>query len=158
MKIRDLIIEDFANYSKPSMFVAFPNCTFKCERECGISCCQNKKFTTTLPILNIDSKSLVDCYTHNAITKAVVCGGLEPLDSFGDLYEFIKALRAETADEIVIYTGYYEYEVVDEIMILKEFKNIIVKFGRFVPNQQPHFDNVLGIMLASDNQYAKKIS
>lgn len=158
MKIRNLILEDFINYSKPSLFIAFPNCTFKCERECGISCCQNKHLLTTLPILDIATKSLVDCYTHNAITQAVVCGGLEPFDSFGDLYEFIKALREETEDEVVIYTGYYECEVEDEIMMLKEFKNIIVKFGRFIPNQQPHFDDVLGIALASDNQYAKKIS
>ena len=36
--------------------------------------------------------------------------------------------------------------------------NIIIKFGRFVPMQQPHFDPILGVNLASDNQYAKQIS
>ena len=41
---------------------------------------------------------------------------------------------------------------------LKQFPNIIIKFGRFIPNQQSHYDEVLGINLASDNQYAKKIS
>lgn len=39
-----------------------------------------------------------------------------------------------------------------------KWKNIIVKFGRFIPNQHPHYDEVLGINLASDNQYAEKIS
>lgn len=79
-------------------------------------------------------------------------------DSFGDLYKFIATLRNSSTDDVVIYTGYYENEVEDEIAMLKNFKNIIVKFGRFIPNQQPHFDTVLGVMLASDNQYAKKIS
>ena len=42
--------------------------------------------------------------------------------------------------------------------ILKKFKNIIVKFGRYRPNFQKHFDEVLGVELASTNQYAKRIS
>ena len=33
---------------------------------------------------------------------------------------------------------------------------IIVKFGRFRPNQEKHFDEVLGIYLASNNQYGKE--
>ena len=33
---------------------------------------------------------------------------------------------------------------------------IIVKFGRFRPNQEPHYDEVLGVNLISDNQYAKE--
>ena len=41
---------------------------------------------------------------------------------------------------------------------LELYENIIVKFGRYVPNQLPHYDNVLGIKLASDNQYAKVVS
>jgi hypothetical protein len=41
---------------------------------------------------------------------------------------------------------------------LKSFSNIIIKFGRFIPNQEPHYDEVLGVKLASDNQYARRIS
>ena len=37
-----------------------------------------------------------------------------------------------------------------------QYDNIVVKFGRFRPNQDPHYDNVLGVKLASNNQYAKK--
>ena len=33
---------------------------------------------------------------------------------------------------------------------------VIVKYGRFRPNQEPHYDEVLGIKLASINQYAKE--
>lgn len=43
-------------------------------------------------------------------------------------------------------------------MILKKYKNIIVKFGRYIPNQKKHFDPVLGVELASDNQHAEKLS
>jgi hypothetical protein len=39
---------------------------------------------------------------------------------------------------------------------IKNCGNIIVKFGRYRPNQEPHFDKVLGVELASDNQYAKE--
>ena len=28
---------------------------------------------------------------------------------------------------------------------------------RFIPNQKPHFDEVLGVVLASENQYAERI-
>ena len=36
-------MEDFTNYKKPSMYIAFPSCTFKCEGECGQKICQNSK-------------------------------------------------------------------------------------------------------------------
>jgi hypothetical protein len=41
---------------------------------------------------------------------------------------------------------------------LKQFPNIVVKFGRYVPKCEAHFDEVLGIKLASPNQYAERIS
>ena len=33
---------------------------------------------------------------------------------------------------------------------------IAIKYGRFIPNQETHFDSMLGVTLASPNQYAKK--
>ena len=41
---------------------------------------------------------------------------------------------------------------------LKKFPNIIVKFGRYKPGQEPHEDEVLGVNLANSEQYAKRIS
>ena len=32
-RIKDVIDEDFANYKKPSMFIATSQCSFKCEKE-----------------------------------------------------------------------------------------------------------------------------
>ena len=60
-------------------------------------------------------------------------------------------------DDIIIYTGYNEEEISEYINILHNFSNIIVKFGRFIPNSLHKFDNILGVELASDNQYAKFI-
>lgn len=46
----------------------------------------------------------------------------------------------------------------DKFHVLSEYKNIVVKFGRYIPGQEKHYDEVLGVYLASDNQYAEKIS
>lgn len=157
MLLKQILFEDFTNYKKASMFLGFPRCTFKCEKECGIKCCQNSSLAQATAV-EIDTDKLISNYISNPITQAVVFGGLEPLDTFDELIEFVQKFREKTDDDIVIYTGYYKNEVLDKIEQLCKYKNIIVKFGRFIPNQTPHFDEVLGVKLISDNQYAEKIS
>lgn len=157
MKIRGLTDEDFVNYKKPSMFIAFPTCSFKCEKECGVRCCQNSPLAAEKEI-EIDSKTLAARYLDNPITSAVVCGGLEPFDSFVDLCSLINTIREFTDDDIVVYTGYKPDEIKPEIALLRGQENIIVKYGRYIPGQKSHFDPVLGVMLASDNQFAERIS
>ena len=92
MKIIDLIDEDFINYKKPSLFLALPFCTFKCEKECGIQCCQNSSLAKQ-PIIEISTEKLVQRYLENPISESVVMGGMEPLDSFDDVVEFISVFR-----------------------------------------------------------------
>ena len=75
-----------------------------------------------------------------------------------EVLEVIDYFRQRTDDPIIIYTGYTSDEIGPKLNKLRRYKNIIVKFGRFIPNQEPHRDDVLGVMLASNNQYAKKIS
>lgn len=159
MVIKELRDEDFVNYKKPSMFIAFPSCTFKCERECGEKICQNSELVKALDI-NIGVPNLVDRYLSNPITSAIVCGGLDPFDSFEDLWRLIFCLRVKGCnDDVVIYTGYYKNEIPEEYLRrLITVPNIIIKFGRFIPNQLPHYDEVLCVKLASDNQYAERIS
>ena len=157
MILKGIIFEDFINYKKPSMVLEFPKCSFKCEKECGIKMCQNSSLVNE-PKITIDVEKVVDYYINNPITSAVVMQGLEPFDTYQQLLEFITELRKQTDDDIVIYTGYYKNEIQDYINELMQFKNIIIKFGRYIPNQKKHFDNVLEINLASDNQYAEKIS
>ena len=157
MKIKGIIVEDFINYKLPSMVIEFPYCNFKCDKECGKQVCQNFNLTDS-PNKEISIIKLVEMYMENNITKAIVFQGLEPFDSKDDLYQLIKIFREYTHDDIIIYTGYTEEEIGNEIEILKRiFKNIIVKFGRFIPDQPHHFDELLGVTLASSNQYAKKI-
>lgn len=158
MNIKGVIDEDFINYRKPSMVIMFPNCTFKCDKECRQQVCQNNALVDT-PNINIEVRSLVHRYVHNSITRSVVMAGLEPFDSFEDVMNFITVLRNEYRcdDDVVIYTGYKENEIEVEVSALKSLKNIIIKFGRFVPGQAKHYDEILGVSLASDNQYAKVI-
>ena len=158
IKIRGLIEEDFVNYKKPSMYIAFPYCTFKCDKECGYSVCQNSSLVTNSEIINIDEQKIVNRYIDNPITTSIVISGLEPFDSYKDLFILIKAFREKTLDDIVIYTGYNKNEIENSIEELKQFKNIFIKFGRFIPNQQKHYDNILQVNLASPNQYGEKIS
>lgn len=166
MIIKSFKDEDFVNYKKPSMFIGFPSCTFKCEKECEEHCCQNSALAQS-PSIDVSTYEIVNRYLSNPITKAIVMGGLEPFDSWNDLKLLIHRFREKTKDDIVIYTGYTYDElnysqrhdfIESKIQWLWSFPNIIIKFGRFVPNQQPHYDEVLGVKLASDNQYAERIT
>ena len=157
IKLKGLVDEDFLQYKKPSMFIICPYCSFKCDKECGKNVCQNSELANA-NILEIDVESIVERYTNNQITKAIVFGGLEPFDTFDELFYLIERFRIKTLDDIVIYTGYKNDEIKDKVEKLVIFPNIIIKYGRYIPDQEQHFDETLGIMLASNNQYGCKIS
>ena len=157
MLVKGINDTDLINYKKISMFIAFPKCTYKCEKECGKRVCQNGALAK-LPDVEVSIDHIIELYSKNILTHAIVCGGLEPMDSWEDLYELIKEIRKHTEDDIVIYTGYNYNEISDKILLLSDFKNIIIKFGRYIPDQEKHYDDILGVDLASDNQHARKIS
>lgn len=157
MKLKQLMDEDFVNYKKPSMFIGFSTCTWKCEKECGVRVCQNGDLALS-PTIEYDVSELVKRYDDNEISKSVVCGGLEPMDDFENLIELIKELRKVTDDDVVIYSGYNKDELEYKISQLLNYSNIIIKFGRYVPNSDSIFDDLLGVMLSSNNQYAERIS
>jgi len=161
MRVKTIVDEDFINYKKPSMFIGTISCNGKCCTEAGIplSVCQNDGWRSCAPI-QISTKELCERYLKNPITQAIVFGGLEPFEQFSEILWFIKVFRTtySCSDDIVLYTGYTPDEIPEEIKHLSEFENIIIKFGRFRPNQTAHHDEVLGVDLASDNQYAVKIS
>ena len=119
--------------------------------------CQNGVLATS-PTIDVNVDKLIKRYTSNLITNAVVMAGLEPFDSYKDLLELVSELRKLVDDDVVIYTGYYKDEIQTYIDELKRYKNIVVKFGRFIPNQESHLDGVLGVSLVSDNQYGERIS
>lgn len=154
--IKNIIDEDFVNYKKPSMFIIFPKCTFKCNKDCGRPVCQNYKVLEE-PNIEVSINAIVNRYLSNPITSAIVLGGLEPFDSEEELKELICNFRDNVQDPIVIYTGYTEEELFKNKTYKKiiSLNNIIIKYGRFIPDQDNHYDNILGVKLASSNQYAK---
>lgn len=139
------------------MFIIMPYCNGKCNRDAGRVVCQNEHLEGS-DIQEISSLYLVKRFMNNPITKAVVLGGREPFDSWGDLVYFLKVLRENTDEDLVIYTGYYKEEILEKVNYLKNFKNIIIKFGRYIPGSESVYDPVLGINLSSNNQRAEKIS
>lgn len=154
MKLKGLVDEDFINYKLPSMYLIMPYCTFKCDAECGRPVCQNSALASA-DIITISSQDIITRYDANLISKAIVFGGLEPFDS-AELSTFIMLFRQGHCDDIVIYTGYTEEEVKEKFNWIFLYENIIIKFGRFIPDQESHYDEVLGVKLASPNQYAKR--
>lgn len=156
MKLKGLVEYDLSNYKVPSMFLIFPKCTFKCDKECGQPVCQNSALAHEKEI-EVEAIAIIQKYLNNPLTHAVVCGGLEPFDSLIELNYFMALFRSYSSDPIVIYTGYTEKELADVIPTLERIGNVIVKFGRFIPNSPHIYDAVLGVELASDNQYAKEM-
>lgn len=158
MKIKGLIDEDFLQYKKPSMFIITATCSFKCEKDANCpGMCQNSSLAWA-PIIDADNKEIVKRFLSNNITEAVVFGGLEPFDQKQELCELVQEFRKVTLSDIIVYTGYTENELTNEVRELQKYPNIIIKFGRYIPNQPSYLDEVLGVMLASSNQYAKQIS
>lgn len=157
MILKGIIDIDIVNYRKISMVLEFPKCTWKCDKDCGKQVCQNSKLASA-PNIEISIEEIIKRYEANPMTEAIVCQGLEPFDSLDELYDFVHAFRKVSNDDIVIYTGYKEEEIYPYVNFFKAFKNIIIKFGRFIPNDQPRFDIILGVNLASSNQYAVKIN
>lgn len=154
MKLKGLNDYDICNYKEPAMFLIFPYCTFKCDRESGSNVCQNSALAREIEV-EIRGIDIIHRYIKNPLTHAIVCGGLEPFDSWNDLWIFICLFRGFSKDPIIIYTGYKEEELTDKLKVLLQLDNIIVKFGRFIPNRPHIYDTVLGVELASNNQYAK---
>ena len=157
MILKGIIDTDTINYKKISMVLEFPICkNFKCDRDCGKQVCQNSRLASA-PNIVIPNKEIIQRYLDNPITESIVCQGLDPLDSLDELYIFIQDFRKVCNDDIVIYTGYTEEEIYPYLVFFTPYKNIIVKFGRFIPNDISIYDNILRVNLASSNQYAKKI-
>ncbi len=154
MRVKNIIWEDTVNYCKPSLFIGTAACSFKCGREN----CQNKVLVET-PDADISEDEIIRKYLDDPLTEAIVLGGLEPLDQMADVSDLCSMLNVRgISDDIVIYTGYTEEEAEEKIRFLRKlngaFRDMIVKYGRYIPDSKPVKDPVLGVTLISDNQYA----
>lgn len=159
MKLKGIIDYDCTNYKEPVLTLEFPYCDFKCDKLNGCQVCQNSSLVKE-PTIEISLKTIWELYKQNPLTKGFCLQGLEPLDSIDDVLNFIKYIRGNNFcnDPIIIYTGYDKEEVTKFIYQITNFDNIIIKWGRFIKGQSLHYDRILGVNLASNNQYAEKIT
>lgn len=160
IKLKGVVLEDFVNYKYPCMFLITCFCDWKCclETDMPVSVCQNSSLAIS-PIKEYSFQSLLDVYKSNDITKAICFGGLEPIMQIDEIISMIEFFRTNGIDDtFIIYTGYNKSEIVEIVERLKRYNNIIIKYGRYVPNDKEHLDSVIGVMLASSNQYAERIS
>lgn len=175
MKLINLIEEDFTNYKKPGMFLGFPFCSGKCNPKDALPICQNQQLHCA-KLIDISAEEIITHYYNNPIPRCLIFGGLEPFDTFDDMVEVIDALhncdsflpygikKTNTGgydtvhdSEVIIYTGYYPWEIEKQLYKLAEhdpYENILIKFGRYLPSYKPHHDRNLGVDLASDNQFS----
>ncbi len=156
MLIKGIKDECIGDFKEIGMLIVFPNCNFKCDQECGRPVCQNSQLANE-PVIEIPISKIIERYQANPLSSALICGGLEPFDSINELFELLSDFRHVSQDPIVIYTGYTEEEVENKLgwPYIKWQGNLYVKYGRFIPDQKPHYDELLGVNLASDNQYTK---
>jgi len=157
MKIKG-ISDTFTDYKKTSMLISTVYCDFKCENEglCPRGSCHNASLIDDR-IIEVSNESIIRKFKSSDIYDAIIFGELEPMMQFDEIYEFIKEFRVENLNDIIIFTGYYPEEIQDQINRLKSFKNIIIKYGRFIANSSSRFDEVLGVSLISNNQYAVRL-
>lgn len=157
----DVIKQDCINNGKSITYLieSGVKCTFKCDKESKSQVCQNYSLCKTAPKVFM-IKNLINDYLSQNLSKSITFQGLEPLDSLKQHLWFIYHFRKICNDPIYLWTGYTEEECDDLIYLINKMKweNIIIKFGRFIPNDESHLDPVLGVELKSKNQYAKKIS
>lgn len=155
MLVKTLFINDcdIVNYKEACMFIG---AGYSCSRGCPN--CQNEALKGTKPHLTRGER-IVEDYMNLPITHAIVFGGLEPLEDLDNLTEWIRLFRDKTDDPIIIYSGDppKSPRVINAVTRLKRYKNIIFKLGEYHMGQKPHYDELLGVKLASDNQHGYRL-
>ena len=158
MRINGLKDEVFNDFKTVGMYISVPFCSVRCWERLGLdkSICQNSHLDN-VEIKNIPNKVIIDRYLKNEITKCIIFSGRDSMDSFEEILEFVGDFREVCKDDIVLYTGRNEDEIQDKLTRLKEYENIWVKVGNYIPNNEGIIDPLTGIKLASDNQKFIKI-
>ena len=163
INLKGIIDCDFTNYKEPVLTLEFPSCNFKCDKLNKCPVCQNSNLARE-PDIIVSFDKIWELYITNPLTKGFCCQGLEPFDTPLELFNFISYIRNNKGcnDIIIIYTGYDKSELffpfIHNLINVHKYKNLVIKWGRYIMNQQPHYDEILGIQLASNNQYGEKIS
>lgn len=158
MKLSGIPTMVFNDYKKTSLYIPFINCTLKCVKEAKergeyMVECQNHSLLKLKEYLHISVEDIKKQYIdNNPFIEAVILSGLDPFDSWEDAYEFITEFRKISDMEIVIFTGYEPFEIHEKLLQIKNFSNIIIKFGRYKPLEPKRYDEIGMITLISGNQ------
>ena len=142
--------EVYNDYKKVGVLLATPTCNNNCKY------CQNEYLKKKKPI-EYDISEIFNFVKKNKLIKSFIFGGLDCMDSFDQTYDIIKEIRKKFDYDIVLYTGKLKTDINLEIEKLKNFKGIIIKFGKYKKNKEKKYDELLGITLASNNQYSRRI-
>lgn len=146
------IRETFNDYKKSTLYLCGSICTLNCP-DCFHSHLKKEHPTT------LSKEQLLEKYIIPTSAEAILFSGLNWFEQSEELYSLIKFIRDNHIQkDIVIYTGFEKSVITQEIEKLKQFPNIIIKYGRYNENLPKRYDEVLGITLASSNQNAEKIS
>ena len=154
-KVKD-VVEVFQDYKKSAVLFSMCYCDWKCCKEAGIDVCHNLPIAKqeNVKLTFSDALSIV----NNSVTDAVLFGGLEPLLQSEEVTHLIRYFREHgVKKDIVVYTGYYIEEIDKDVLESLTQCHVILKCGRFIPNRPSKFDDVLGVTLASDNQYGVQL-
>lgn len=149
-------VEVFQDYKKSALLLCTCFCDWKCctESNHDKTMCQNSKLENS-PNKEIPFNRILEMVERNSVIDAVIFGGLEPLIQINQVIQCIEYLRKHgVTKDILIYTGYYLEEIDEPVINRLSESNVILKCGRYIPDRPPKFDDVLGITLASDNQYS----
>lgn len=154
-KVKD-VVEVFQDYKKSAVLFSMCYCDWKCCKEAGVDVCQN------LPLAKQEiigmSFSYALSFVNKSMTDAIIFGGLEPLLQAEEVIHLIHYFREHGVQkDIVVFTGYYIEEIDKDVLESLTQCHVILKCGRFIPNRPSKFDDVLGVTLASDNQYGVQL-
>ena len=150
----DVVTDNVTDYKKTSLFLVFPYCSGKCGEECQNKNLRKKK------IKEFNNKDIITLYQSLNTHNAVVCGGLEPLDSFEELKQLIEDFAKFSSIkpvDFVIYTGYDNLTNFDLLQAWKNYaepgSELIIKQGKYDINHKiPWHSKLLGVDLATSNQ------
>lgn len=132
-------------------------CDFKCCPH-NHQLCHNEPLRST-PVIVVQISEIVKQYLSQQLSTSLTLQGLEPLDNMDGVLWLLWYFRRKSKDPIFIWTGYEEEEVATLIGLVRflQWKSIFLKMGRYRWGEKPHYDENLGVFLASPNQYCKKI-
>ena len=166
IKLVDVKTDNMTDYKKTSLLLVFPMCSGKCGEKC-----QNYHMIGKTKTKNFKIKSIIELYNNLKQHQAIVCAGLEPFDTFDDLYNIFEAFLSNIKPvDFVIYTGYtydelHKTKQIDDLLKcfykhLNISKNLIIKFGRYNEDQScnSYISKILGVKLATGNQHVIKFS